>query len=190
MKKLANIFAALSFSILVACAPIEEGDLEQGDDIENVDENQENEVEQDQPTEEEQDEGQVRVAEFDNDSLQDPAVSYFMSPTTTREFFYSDAISFPDGDAADFVELELPNNSNSAQNIEVTLDAAFEGQQDVLVRATLFEDGEQTTRIVQANQGTVSLTVDNTKVQTLRIHFSSVAEPTFVDYTLSVQAYR
>lgn len=112
-----------------------------------------------------------------------------MSITGVREFGHTDEISFPNGDADDFVEFELPNNSNPAQRIQVELDCALEGELDAIVRATLFEDGIATTRSVRCNEGRVDLTVDNTRVQSLRIAFSVVSDPTFVDYTLRVIAF-
>lgn len=102
----------------------------------------------------------------------------------------SDAISHPSGDDSDFIEFELPNNSNPNQNVFVTLDGFVDSQSDAVVHATLFEDGVETNTRVLLNEGEVTITVDNTKVQTLRVAFTSVDDVAHLDYTLTVVAFR
>jgi hypothetical protein len=130
---------------------------------------------------------EVAEAPADNDSLQNPAESYFLSNTGTRDFTYADEISSPTGDAEDFVEFEFPNNSNPDQTVRITLDCTITGQADAQGAAVIFEDGVQDNSLrAPCNDGEQVLTVDNTKVQTVRIGFSSVADPTHIDYTLTV----
>lgn len=134
------------------------------------------------------------VAEFDNDALRNPAVSTFLSITGNRRLDHTGQISADQGDAEDWVEFELPNNSNPAHRITVELQCAFitDGLDEGQVRVTLFEDGEEETTLTAAcNEGPRDLTVDNGKVQSARIYFSVAPEAqTLVDYTLSVVGFR
>ena len=130
--------------------------------------------------------GQVPLAELDNDSLQRPAESYFMSPTGTREFTYTGDISFPDGDLEDFVEFELPNNSNPSTRMQITLDCTFTGQDDAIVRVNIYEDGVKGSETALCNDGATNITIDNTMVQTAVIEVSSASEPLHVQYSLFV----
>jgi hypothetical protein len=135
------------------------------------------------------------IAPFDNDSLQNPAVSEFMSPTGNRELVYFDQVSALEGDGDDWIEFELPNNSNSAQRIRVELRCEFSGQasQNAQVRVTLWEDGEEDLTLrALCNDGLRELTVDNTKVQTARISFSvpPVDAQVLVDYELRILGFR
>ena len=189
MKKLIIAFASIAL-FATACADMEEPLEENPDIVEPIDKEPVDELPPEELPPEELPEDELQLAEQDGDSVTDPAVSQFMSPTGTRVLEYSGAISYPQGDQADYVEFEVPNNSNSSQRIYVTLDANLEGQQDAIIHATLFEDGEQVSRRVLANDGEVNLTIDNTKIQTLRIAFTSAGEPTYAEYTLTVRAYR
>ncbi|MEJ2747351.1 MAG: SH3 domain-containing protein, partial [Anaerolineae bacterium] len=125
----------------------------------------------------------VQIADFDNDSLQNPAQSVFFSITGTRDFSYSNAVSYPDGDQDDWVEFEFPNNANSSQNVWITLTCTISGEPGAQLRATLWENQAQTTKIVLCNNGETQLTVDNTKVQQLQIHWGITKEGVYADYT-------
>jgi len=133
------------------------------------------------------------LAPFDNDSLQAPAVSEFLRPTGLRELLYIDQVSAEAGDGSDFIEFELPNNSNPSQRIRVRLDCEFEpSEAGGQVRATLFENGEEDPgNMVLCNDGEKDLTIDNTKVQTARVHFSIPPDAqTLVTYHLTVIGFR
>jgi hypothetical protein len=135
------------------------------------------------------------IAPLDNDSLQNPAVSEFLSITGTRDFAYTDQISSPMGDMEDFVEFEFPNNSNPAQQVRITLDCTFsEAENGAQVRATVWEDGVEDIGLrADCNDGEQILTVDNTKVQTVRIYFSvgpTGDEQTLVDYTITIVGFQ
>jgi len=130
------------------------------------------------------------VAEFDNDSLQNPAVSVFFSPTGTRNFTHVNKISFPDGDNDDWVEFEFPNNSNSSQRVWVTLECTITGDPGAQLRATVYENESNTNQIAICNQGEVQLTVDNTKKQQLRIHFGITGDGILADYTVTVVGFK
>jgi hypothetical protein len=132
----------------------------------------------------------VRVAPDDNDTLEEPAESHFLSITGEREFTYSDEISSPEGDDLDFIEFEFPNNSNTAQVVRITLDCAFEGDLEAVGAARILEDGEAGTLRVQCNEGEQTLTVNNTKVQTARVEITTAAGPTHLEYTLTVVGFQ
>ncbi|MFQ5434675.1 MAG: hypothetical protein ACE5FD_07345, partial [Anaerolineae bacterium] len=129
------------------------------------------------------------IAQFDNDSLQNPAVSVFMSPTGNRNFSHSNDISYPNGDQDDWVEFEFPNNSNTSQRVRITLNCNITGPDGAQVRATIYEDGQQTTKIVICGQGETFLTVDNTKKQQLRIHWGITQDGVYATYDLTVVGY-
>lgn len=132
----------------------------------------------------------AQIAPFDNDSLQNPARDVFLSITGDRNFTYSNDISYPEGDQEDWVQFEFPNNANPNQPMWVTLNCTLTSP-DAQLRATLFEDGASTTKIAICNQGEVQLTVDNTKVQQLRIHFGITDEDgVYADYTLTVVGFK
>ena len=135
-------------------------------------------------------EQQGQIAPFDNDSLQNPAASVFLSITGNRNFNYSDAISYEDGDQDDWVEFEFPNNSNPNQVVWITLECAISDSDSAQVRATVYEDGVQTTKIVLCNQGETQLTVDNTKTQQVRIHFGITDENVYATYTITVVGFK
>ena len=69
------------------------------------------------------------IAPFDNDSAANPAVDEFLSITNTREIVYTDQISAEDGDNEDFVQFELPNNSNPNQNMGISIDCDVFGDE-------------------------------------------------------------
>ena len=133
---------------------------------------------------------QVKVADFDNDSLQNPATTLFLSPTGTRNFTHSNAVSYANGDQDDWVEFEFPNNSNSNQNVWVTLECTIIGNPEAQLRAIVYEDGNATNKIVICNQGETTLTVDNTKVQQVQIHWGIPKDNVYADYVLTVVGYR
>ncbi len=135
-------------------------------------------------------EQQKQIAPFDNDSLQNPATSVFLRITGDRNFSYSDAISYEEGDHDDWVEFEFPNNSNPSQVVWITLDCAISGSNSAQVRATIYEDGAETTKLVLCNQGEIQLTVDNTKMQQVRIHFGITDESVYATYTITVVGFR
>ncbi|MDH3624972.1 MAG: hypothetical protein OES69_02345 [Myxococcales bacterium] len=135
------------------------------------------------------------IAPFDNDSAANPAVDEFLSITGTREVAYTDQISAEDGDNEDFVQFELPNNSNPNQRIEVAIDCDVYGDQDVFARVELLNvDGNDATRIngppIDCNEGVSFVTVQNDQVQLARIHVQGVPqEQTLVEYTILVTAF-
>lgn len=132
----------------------------------------------------------AQEAPFDNDSLQNPALSVFLSPTGTREFTYANDVSYENGDQEDWVEFEFPNNNNTNQSVWLTLDCTIVGDPDAQLRATIYEDGVGTTQIAICNQGQVQLTVDNTKMQQVRIHFGITKPDIYATYSLTVVGFR
>jgi uncharacterized protein YraI len=132
----------------------------------------------------------VQIAPFDNDSLQNPAQSVFMSITGVRNFSHTNDVSYANGDQDDWVEFEFPNNANTSQPVWVTLNCNLVGGGNAQLRATLYEDGAGTTQIVLCNDGEKQLTVNNTKTQQLRIHFGITAPDIYATYTLTVIGFR
>lgn len=136
-----------------------------------------------------------RLAPFDNDSADDPSVDQFLSITGTREIIYSDVISAEDGDTQDFVQFELPNNSNPNQNMGIQIDCDVFGDQNVFARVELMNvDGNDATRIngppIDCNQGEFRVTVQNDQVQLARIHVQGVPEEqTLIEYTIVVAPF-
>jgi hypothetical protein len=132
------------------------------------------------------------IAPPDNDSLQMPAVSVLLRSRGTRDFSYADQISTPMGDTEDWVEFEFPVSSTTTdQQVSIALDCVFsEAENGAQVRATVWEDGvEDLGLLAICNGGEPTLTVDNTKVQSVRIYFT--IDPTddvqtLVDYNLTV----
>jgi len=103
------------------------------------------------------------IAPFDNDSADNPSMDEFLSVTGDRELVYSDLISAEEGDREDFVQFELPNNSNPNQNIRVAIDC---------------------------NDGFSNITVRNDRVQAVRIYVQGVPETqTLIEYTLTVDPF-
>lgn len=135
------------------------------------------------------------IAPFDNDSAANPAVDEFLSITGTREIAYTDQISSEDGDNEDFVQFELPNNSNPNQRIEVAIDCDVYGDQDVFARVELLNvDGNGATRIggppIDCNEGVSFVTVQNDQVQLARVYVQGLPEEqTLVEYTILVTAF-
>lgn len=132
----------------------------------------------------------IQIAPFDNDSLQNPAQSVFLSITGTRNFSHSHDVSYENGDQEDWVAFEFPNNSNTSQPVWITLDCTITGAGNAQLRATLYEDGIGTTQIVLCNDGEKQLTVNNTKTQQLRIHFGIPAPDIYATYTVTVVGFR
>jgi hypothetical protein len=136
------------------------------------------------------------IAPFDNDSADNPAVDEFLSITGTRELAYTDQISAEEGDAEDFVQFVLPNNSNPNQRIEIDIDCDVYGDQSVFARIELLNvDGNDTTRInggpFDCNEGPFPVTVRNDQVQLARIHVQGVPqEQTLIEYTVVVTPFR
>jgi len=176
------VLATLMFA---ACSTAIETDVEEDDVVDEEQEQEEQEEEEIDPDEE------LPLAPFDNDSLQAPAESHFLSPTR-KGFTFTNDVSSELGDAADFVEFEVPNNSNSVQRIHsIALDCDFVGDTSAIAHVRIYEDGEPTNEVVRCNEGEDNtVNVDNTRVQTAVVEFSSVAIPTYMSYTLTVQAYR
>jgi len=133
---------------------------------------------------------QVAEAPLDNDSLANPAESHFLSITGERNFNYVNEVSHPGGDTTDFIEFEFPNNSNPNQVVRITLDCTITGQVDAQGGLTIFEDGQTSASQVLCNQGEQILTVDNTKVQVAEIGFTTVADASHMDYTLTVVGFQ
>ena len=135
------------------------------------------------------------IAPFDNDSAANPAVDEFLSITNTREIVYTDQISAEDGDNEDFVQFELPNNSNPNQRIEIEIDCDVFGDENDFARVELLNvDGNDTPRInggpIDCNEGPFQVTVRNDQVQLARIHVQGVPqEQTLIEYTLVVAPF-
>ena len=149
----------------------------------------------DDVVEDENEDEEDLIAPFDNDSAANPAVDEFLSITGTREIFYTDQISAEDGDNEDFVQFELPNNSNPNQRIEVAIDCDVYGDEDVFARVELLNvDRNGAERIngvpVDCNEGTFFVTVQNDQVQLARIYVQGVPqEQTLIEYTFIVTAF-
>jgi hypothetical protein len=136
------------------------------------------------------------IALLDNDSAANPARDEFLSITGTRELVYTDQISVEDGDTEDFVQFELPNNSNPNQNIQVAIDCAVFGDDEVFARVELLNvDGNETRAApgspIDCNEGEVNVTIRNDQVQLARIFVQGVpSEQTLVEYTILVTPFR
>ena len=137
----------------------------------------------------------VLIAPFDNDSAANPAVDEFLSITGTRDIVYTDQISAEDGDNEDFVQFELPNNSNPNQNMGISIDCDVFGDENVFARVELLNvDGNDTTRItggpIDCNEGEFRVTVRNDQVQLARIHVQGVPQvQTLIEYTIVVAPF-
>jgi hypothetical protein len=131
----------------------------------------------------------VQIAPFDNDSLQNPAQSVFLSITGIRNFSHTNDVSYANGDQEDWVEFEFPNNSNTNQPVWITLNCNLVGGGNIQLRATLYEDEAGTTQIVLCNEGEKQLTINNTKIQQLRIHFGLTAPDIYATYTVTVVGF-
>jgi hypothetical protein len=190
----AACFSLLSL-ILVACGDpgAFHGDDELNFEDPNVDELVDEEVADEEIVEDEVLE--ERIAPFDNDSAANPAVDEFLSITNTREIVYTDQISAEDGDNEDFVQFELPNNSNPNQRIEIGIDCDVFGDETVFARVELLNvDGNDATRVnggpIDCNEGPFQVTVRNDQVQLARIHVQGAPrEQTLIEYTLVVAPF-
>jgi hypothetical protein len=135
------------------------------------------------------------IAPFDNDSAANPAVDEFLSITNTREIVYTDQISAEDGDNEDFVQFELPNNSNPNQRIEIGIDCDVFGDETVFARVELLNvDGNDATLVnggpIDCNEGPFQVTVRNDQVQLARIYVQGAPrEQTLIEYTLVVAPF-
>lgn len=135
------------------------------------------------------------IAPFDNDSAANPAVDEFLSITNTREIVYTDQISAEDGDNEDFIQFELPNNSNPNQRIAISIDCDVYGDEEVFARVELLNvDGNDTTRItggpIDCNEGEFQVTVRNDQVQLARVYVQGVPQvQTLIEYTLVVAPF-
>lgn len=135
------------------------------------------------------------IAPLDNDSAANPAVDEFLSITGTREIVYTDQISAEAGDTEDFVQFELPNNSNPNQNIDVAIECDVFGDEEVFARVELLNvDGNETTAAtggpIDCNEDFVQMTVRNDQVQLARIHVQGVPEAqTLIEYTVIVAPF-
>ncbi len=135
------------------------------------------------------------VAPFDNDSAANPSMDEFLSITGDRELVYSDLISSEDGDREDFVQFELPNNSNPNQKIDVGIDCIVEGDTEVFARVEILnvgngESNAVTGGTIDCNEGFVPVTIRNDRVQAVRIYVQGVPETqTLIEYTLTVDPF-
>jgi hypothetical protein len=132
----------------------------------------------------------VPEAPFDNDSLQNPAQSVFLSITGTRNFSHSSDVSYPGGDQDDWVAFEFPNNSNPNQNVWITLTCQIQGPAGAQLRATVYENGSATTKIAICNTDEQQLTIDNTRKQQLRIHWGITQDGIYATYTVTVVGFK
>ncbi len=133
---------------------------------------------------------QAKIADFDNDSLQNPAHSIFFSPTGNKTFTHSNAVSYANGDQEDWVEFEFPNNSNSSQSVWITLSCTIMGNPEAQLRVTIYEDGNSTNQSVSCNQGEMQLTINNNKTQQVRIYWNVTKDDIYADYMLTVVGYK
>ena len=135
------------------------------------------------------------IAPFDNDSAANPSMDEFLSITGDRELVYSDLISAEEGDAEDFVQFELPNNSNPNQNIRVAIDCIVEGDTEVFARVEILNVGNGDSEAanggpIDCNEGFVDVTVRNDRVQAVRVYVQGVPETqTLIEYTLTVDPF-
>jgi len=135
------------------------------------------------------------IAPFDNDSADNPSMDEFLSVTGDRELVYSDLISAEEGDREDFVQFELPNNSNPNQNIRVAIDCIVEGDTEVFARVEILNVGNNDTTAatggpIDCNDGFSNITVRNDRVQAVRIYVQGVPETqTLIEYTLTVDPF-
>jgi hypothetical protein len=135
------------------------------------------------------------IAPFDNDSAANPSMDEFLSTTGDRELVYSDLISAEDGDNEDFVQFELPNNSNEDQRIQVAIDCTVLGDTDAFARVEILNVGngdssKATGQPIDCNEGFVNVTVINTQVQSVRIYVQGVPETqTLIEYVLTVKPF-
>jgi len=135
------------------------------------------------------------IAPFDNDSAANPSMDEFLSITGDRELVYSDLISVEEGDSEDFVQFELPNNSNPDQRIEVGIDCIVEGDTEVFARVEILNVGNGESEAatggpIDCNEGFVNVTVRNDRVQAVRIYAQGAPETqTLIEYTLTVAPF-
>ena len=135
------------------------------------------------------------IAPFDNDSAANPSMDEFLSITGDRELVYSDLISAEEGDTEDFVQFELPNNSNPNQNIRVAIDCIVEGDTEVFARVEILNVGNGESEAatggpIDCNDGFSNITVRNDRVQAVRIYVQGVPETqTLIEYTLTVDPF-
>ena len=135
------------------------------------------------------------IAPFDNDSAANPSMDEFLSITGDKELVYSDMISAEDGDREDFVQFELPNNSNPNQKIQVGIDCNVEGDTEVFARVEILNVGNgETTKAtggpIDCNDGLIPVTVRNDRVQAVRIYVQGVPEEqTLIEYVLTVKPF-
>jgi hypothetical protein len=161
------------------------------EDVNDLDEEEVDDLDEEEVIEDEEE----RIAPFDNDSAANPAVDEFLSITGTREIAYTDQISAEEGDNEDFVQFELPNNSNPNQRIEIDIDCDVYGDETVFARVELLNvDGNDTARInggpFDCNEGPFPVTVRNDQVQLARIHVQGVPqEQTLIEYTFVVSPF-
>ncbi len=135
------------------------------------------------------------IAPFDNDSADNPSMDEFLSITGDRELVYSDLISAEEGDREDFVQFELPTNSNTNQNIRVAIDCIVEGDTEVSARVEILNVGNgesdaATGGPIDCNDGFSNITIRNDRVQAVRIYVQGVPETqTLIEYTLTVNPF-
>ncbi|NNE17742.1 MAG: hypothetical protein HKN10_04605 [Myxococcales bacterium] len=136
------------------------------------------------------------IAPFDNDSAANPSMDELLRITGDRELVYSDLISAEEGDREDFVQFELPNNSNASQNIKVAIDCIVEGDTEVFARVEILNvdtngDSEAATGgPIDCNDGFSDITIQNDQVQAVRIYMQGVPETqTLIEYTLTVAPF-
>ena len=135
------------------------------------------------------------TAPFDNDSAANPSMDEFLSITGDRELVYSDIISAEDGDREDFVQFELPNNSNPNQRIDVAIDCNVEGDTDAFARVEILNVGNGESEAatggpIDCNDGLIPVTVRNDRVQAVRIYMQGVPKTqTLIEYTLTVAPF-
>ena len=134
---------------------------------------------------------EAAIAPFDNDSLQNPAVTLLLRPTGDRELIYSDAISYEEGDQDDWVEFEVPGNNSGVHTIYITLQCTLSGNVgNAAGRITLYRDGQQTTQIALCNDGEKTIVIDSGITYQGRIHFGVTNDGVLMDYTVTIVGFR
>lgn len=134
------------------------------------------------------------VAPFDGDTIQNPAIDVFLSPTGTKEFDYTDQVSDPAGDVEDWVGFESTfGSTTTTQSIWVTLDCSFLPSQigSTNASATVWEDGVRNfNQRAFCNDGEQRLTVKTNAEKRIGVEFSVGApddEQILLNYTLTVK---
>ena len=129
--------------------------------------------------------GVVPEAPIDGDHIGAPAAYEFL--VGPEALVHSGAISYPGGDLEDWISFEAPNGSNPSQRMWMTIDCTIIGD-DMTLRAAVYEDGDTSfsSESVDCGEGEQSITIDNTKVQSVKLYLTGVYGTTYADYQITV----